>query len=204
MQSHTIGKQPLPVPKPMGDQNGPMVCELGGSSPPRGHADVGTIRLVPSCGGGGPTDPYSQPDAEFPAHLEYCADAGCDGVRHHPQTGERHLDLLKWGLLPYLTKDPVHAKRPINARAETVATSGMFRSAFGKRRCLVPANVFYEWKVVGGGKQPYASRARMVSQGRSLVSGKGSSGRMAPCYGHSRSSPPTPTIRSVNCMTVCR
>jgi putative SOS response-associated peptidase YedK len=77
-------------------------------------------------------------------------------VRRHPDTGERHLDLLKWGLLPSFTKDPVHARRPINARAETVATSGMFRSAFARRRCLVPADAFYEWKVVEGGKQPYA------------------------------------------------
>lgn len=77
-------------------------------------------------------------------------------VRHHPETGERHLDLLKWGLLPNFIKDSVHAKRPINARAETVNTSGMFRSAFAKRRCLVPANAFYEWKVIDGGKQPYA------------------------------------------------
>jgi putative SOS response-associated peptidase YedK len=77
-------------------------------------------------------------------------------VRHHPETGERHLDLLKWGLLPYFTKDPVHARRPINARAETIQTSGMFRSAFAKRRCLVPADAFYEWKPVQGGKQPYA------------------------------------------------
>jgi putative SOS response-associated peptidase YedK len=77
-------------------------------------------------------------------------------VRHHPETGERHLDLLKWGLLPYFTKDPVHAKRPINARAETVATSGMFKSAFARRRCIVPADVFYEWKPIEGGKQPHA------------------------------------------------
>ncbi len=77
-------------------------------------------------------------------------------VRRHPDTGERHLDLLKWGLLPSFTKDPAHAKRPINAQAETVATSGMFRSAFARRRCLVPADAFYEWKAVEGGKQPYA------------------------------------------------
>lgn len=77
-------------------------------------------------------------------------------VRRHPETGERHLDLLKWGLLPFFTKDPIHARRPINCRAETIATSGMFRSAFAKRRCLVPADAFYEWKVVDGGKQPYA------------------------------------------------
>ena len=75
-------------------------------------------------------------------------------MRHHPETGERHLDLLKWGLLLYFTKDPVHAKRPINARAETVATSGMFKSAFARRRCIVPADAFYEWKPVEGGKQP--------------------------------------------------
>jgi putative SOS response-associated peptidase YedK len=77
-------------------------------------------------------------------------------VRRHPGTGERHLDLLNWGLLPHFTQDPVHARRPINARAEGVASSGLFRSAFARRRCLVPADAFFEWKVVDGGKQPYA------------------------------------------------
>jgi len=78
-------------------------------------------------------------------------------VRRHPETGERHLDLLQWGLLPYFTKDPVHARRPINARAETVATSGMFRRAFELRRAIVPADCFFEWKkVVANRKQPYA------------------------------------------------
>jgi len=77
-------------------------------------------------------------------------------VRRHPETGERHLDLLKWGLLPYWTKEPVKAQHPINARAETVAKSGMFRRAFEQRRAIVPADAFYEWKVVVNGKQPYA------------------------------------------------
>lgn len=77
-------------------------------------------------------------------------------VRRHPDTGERHLDLLKWGLLPSFTIDPAHAKRPINAQAEMVATSEMFRSAFARRRCLVPADAFYEWKAVKRSKQPYA------------------------------------------------
>jgi putative SOS response-associated peptidase YedK len=77
-------------------------------------------------------------------------------VRRHPETSERHLDLLRWGLLPHFTRDPAHARRPINARAETVATSGMFRGAFAQRRCLVPAGAFYEWKAVQGGKQPFA------------------------------------------------
>jgi putative SOS response-associated peptidase YedK len=77
-------------------------------------------------------------------------------VRRHPETGERHLDLLKWGLVPHWTKDPAHAQRPINARAETVATSGMFRPAFAQRRCIVPADAFYEWQARPAGKQPYA------------------------------------------------
>jgi hypothetical protein len=72
-------------------------------------------------------------------------------VRRHPETGERHLDLLQWGLLPYFTKDPVHARRPINARAETVATSGTFRRAFELRRAIVPADAFYEWRITNGG-----------------------------------------------------
>ena len=78
-------------------------------------------------------------------------------VRHHPETDVRHLDLLKWGLLPYWTKEPTRAQRPINARSETAAKSGMFKDALARRRCLVPADAFYEWKVVEGGKQPYAS-----------------------------------------------
>jgi hypothetical protein len=58
-----------------------------------------------------------------------------------PGACERHLDLLRWGLLPYLTKDPVHARRPINARAETVATSDMFRRAFEQRRASLSATM---------------------------------------------------------------
>ncbi len=63
---------------------------------------------------------------------------------------------MQWGLLPYWTKEPVKAQRPVNARAETVATSGIFRRAFEQRRAIVPADAFYEWKVVASGKQPYA------------------------------------------------
>ena len=60
-------------------------------------------------------------------------------IRRHPGTGDRHLDLLQWGLLPYWTKEPAQARRLINARAETAATSPMFRQTFAKRRALVPA-----------------------------------------------------------------
>jgi putative SOS response-associated peptidase YedK len=81
---------------------------------------------------------------------------GCAVVRRHPQTGQRHLYLLTWGLLPYWTKEPAKARRPINARSETAATSGMFKDALARRCCLVPADAFYEWKGIEGGKQPYA------------------------------------------------
>jgi len=87
-------------------------------------------------------------------------DAGV--IRRNPSTGERHLDALNWGLLPHFTKDLKAAPRPINARGETVASNGMFRAAFAARRCIIPADAFYEWQIIPGGtpskpaKQPWA------------------------------------------------
>ena len=77
-------------------------------------------------------------------------------VRRHPETAERHLDVLRWGLVPHFTKDLKAARKPINARSETVASSGMFRGALAARRCLVPADAFYEWLNMPDGKQPFA------------------------------------------------
>lgn len=78
-------------------------------------------------------------------------------VRRHPETGDRHLELGTWGLVPHWTKDLKASRKPINARAETVATSPMFRDAFHRRRCIVPADAFYEWQArEGAPKQPYA------------------------------------------------
>ena len=77
-------------------------------------------------------------------------------VRRHPETGERHLDLLTWGFVPGFTKVLAEARKPINARAETVTISGMFRNAFARRRCIVPATAFYEWRTDPGGKTPFA------------------------------------------------
>jgi putative SOS response-associated peptidase YedK len=77
-------------------------------------------------------------------------------VRLHPETRARHLDLLRWGLVPHWAKDPKSVRQPINARAETAATSPMFRDALVRRRCLVPADVFYEWQATDDGKQPFA------------------------------------------------
>jgi putative SOS response-associated peptidase YedK len=79
-------------------------------------------------------------------------------VLRDPDTGARRLERLQWGLLPQWAKDPVHTRRPINARGETVTTSSVFREAFAKRRCLIPASNFYEWQTLSGQKQkqPYA------------------------------------------------
>lgn len=70
----------------------------------------------------------------------------------------RRLDMLRWGLIPPWARDESFGNKAINARAETVATSGAFRDSFRRRRCLVPASGFYEWKKVDSGgnrKQPY-------------------------------------------------
>lgn len=70
-------------------------------------------------------------------------------------SGERTLDHLRWGLIPSWAKEPSIGARMINARAETVAKKPSFRAAFAARRCLIPADGFYEWRTEGGKKQPY-------------------------------------------------
>ena len=60
----------------------------------------------------------------------------------------RAIDAYRWGLVPTWARDPRIGNRLINARAETVATTPAFRGAFQKRRCLVPADAFYEWERV--------------------------------------------------------
>jgi putative SOS response-associated peptidase YedK len=65
------------------------------------------------------------------------------------------LAMLRWGLVPFWAKDPSIGNRMINARAETVAEKPSFRSAYKKRRCLILADGFYEWRKEGDGKTPY-------------------------------------------------
>lgn len=70
--------------------------------------------------------------------------------------GERTVSLLHWGLIPSWSKDEKPHYSMINARAETVASKPAFRSAFKRRRCLIPASGFYEWQPQNHYKQPYA------------------------------------------------
>ena len=73
-------------------------------------------------------------------------------LKHNDQN---HLVRIHWGLVPFWAKDIKFGSRMINARAETVADKPAFRNAFKKRRCLIIADGFYEWKGKEGHKQPY-------------------------------------------------
>lgn len=78
-------------------------------------------------------------------------DAGADSIR-------RELAVARWGLIPSWAKDRAIGNRMINARAETVADKPAYRSSFAKRRCVVPADGFYEWQAPttpGGRKIPH-------------------------------------------------
>lgn len=69
-----------------------------------------------------------------------------------PNDGQRRLDYYIWGLIPSWAKDPAIGNRMINARAETLAEKPSFRAAFRRRRCLIPADGFYEWQQTPGQK----------------------------------------------------
>ena len=74
-------------------------------------------------------------------------------VRSH---GGRELASCHWGLIPHWAKDT--RLKPINARAESITEKPYFRDAFKQRRCLIPANGYYEWQVMSGRKQPWFIR----------------------------------------------
>jgi putative SOS response-associated peptidase YedK len=77
-------------------------------------------------------------------------------IRCNSESRARSLDVLRWGLIPYWAKDQKIAYRTINARAETVDKAPSFRQAFSKRRCLIPADGFFEWRKTAKPKLPFA------------------------------------------------
>ncbi len=81
-------------------------------------------------------------------------------VRQNPEHGGRELVSLRWGLIPAWARDARIGNRLINARAESLAEKPAFRSAFRTRRCLIPADGFFEWKKRRGKREPYCVRRR--------------------------------------------
>jgi len=76
-------------------------------------------------------------------------------VRQDPREPQRVVSLMRWGLVPAWAKDSKSAARMINARCETAADLPAFRDALRSRRCLIPADGFYEWQKLGKSRQPY-------------------------------------------------
>ena len=81
-------------------------------------------------------------------------------IRQNDKTQERTIEPLRWGLVPAWEKDLKKARKPINAKAETVASLPSFRSAYKHRRCILPVDGFFEWCVTEDVKQPYAIARR--------------------------------------------
>jgi putative SOS response-associated peptidase YedK len=100
---------------------------------------------------------YLEP-ANFPARYNIAPSQPIAVVRLHE--GNRQFALVRWGLIPAWVKDPRTVSLMFNARGESVSDKPAFRNAMKRRRCLVPADGFYEWQKQGGGKQPFFIRAR--------------------------------------------
>jgi putative SOS response-associated peptidase YedK len=84
---------------------------------------------------------------------------GQDAPVVRPAAGHRRLDAMRWGLVPSWASDPAVGNKSINARAESLAEKPSFRDSFAARRCLVPADGFYEWRAEGTRrKTPYHLR----------------------------------------------
>jgi putative SOS response-associated peptidase YedK len=76
-------------------------------------------------------------------------------IRQHPKEPVRQISTMRWGLIPSWAHDPSAAAKMINARSETAATKPAFRDSLKFRRCLIPADAFYEWQRTSTSKQPF-------------------------------------------------
>jgi putative SOS response-associated peptidase YedK len=104
-----------------------------------------------------PTKPVYAVVTRKPGHE---AEAKADEDADREDGPERQLRVVRWGLVPFWAKDPAIGSRMINARSETIAEKPAFKRAFARRRCLIPADGFYEWQQLAGPdggkrKQPY-------------------------------------------------
>ena len=126
-------------PEPVGRYARPICGRVRLSS------DVSEIKLVFST-------PPHRPTPNFAASWNAAPTDQLPIVRFDTRAGERSLDLARWGLVPYRAKDIKVGFANINAKAEGIESKPAFREAFQCRRCLLPANNFYEWKKTATGK----------------------------------------------------
>jgi putative SOS response-associated peptidase YedK len=94
------------------------------------------------------------PESNFPPRYNIAPTDQIPIVRIDPRDRRRELTMARWGLIPFWMKEKPRVPH-INARAETVHKTPLFREAFAKRRCLIPATGFYEWEDRPTGKQPW-------------------------------------------------
>jgi putative SOS response-associated peptidase YedK len=100
--------------------------------------------------------PPDRPAPNFPPSWNVAPTDTLPVVRYDAKGGQRSLDMMRWGLIPYWAKDIKVGFANINAKAEGIEKKPAFGKAFERRRCLVPVDNFYEWKKTAAGKQPYA------------------------------------------------
>src|SRR5271155_3334895 len=112
-------------------------------------SDVSEIKLVFSI-------PPERPTPNIPANWNAAPTEDLPVVRYDAKSGQRSLDALRWGLVPFWAKDIKVGFANINAKADGIDTKPAFREAFARRRCLVPFDCFYEWKKLGKDREPYA------------------------------------------------
>jgi putative SOS response-associated peptidase YedK len=112
-------------------------------------SDVSEIKLVFSI-------PPHRPASNIAPSWNVASTDPLPVVRYDTRAGERSLDVMRWGLVPFWAKDIKVGFANINAKAEGIEGKPAFREAFQRRRCLVPVDNFYEWKKTPTGKQPYA------------------------------------------------
>ena len=99
---------------------------------------------------------FSLPEIpEMPPRYNIAPTQPVAAVRVSPESAQREMAFLRWGLIPFWAQDLKIGARMINARSETAAEKPAFRAAFRRRRCLVVADGFYEWQKQNGTKQPF-------------------------------------------------
>src|SRR6516162_6620334 len=160
-------------------------------------SDVSEIKLVFSI-------PPHRSTPNFPPSWNVAPTDPLPIVRHDPKAGERSLDVMRWGLVPYWAKDLKVGFANINAKAEGIKNRPAFREAFQRRRCLVPSITFTSGRRPRPASNPI--RFALADRGMMALAGLWKIGTRQQLNGSgaSLSLPVRPTSYAPNCTTACR